>query len=65
MVDEDALRLREMTLVIRWLFGPPGLHIRDYLGTADIPSNHMPSQEKREHGEVRNLRPAVESGRRG
>jgi hypothetical protein len=65
MVDDDSVRLREMTLVLKWLFGPPGLHIRDYLGTVDVSANRTPPQEETPHGSVRDLRPAVESGRRG
>lgn len=65
MVDDDSVRIREMTLVLQWLFGPPGLHIRDYLGTVDVSSAHKPPQEEKQHGAVRDLRPAIQSWRRG
>ncbi len=65
MIDDDSVRLREMALVVKWLFGPPGLHIRDYMETLDVSTTHKPSQEETQHGTVRDLRAAVQPRRRG
>lgn len=64
MVDDDSVRLREIALVLKWLFGPPGMHIRDYLGTVEEPSVRKVPEEESLHDAVRDLRPAVESWRR-
>lgn len=61
MGDDDAMRLREIALVLKWLFGPPGLHIRDYLVTVEAVPTSKSKEEYTPHGATRDLRPPVES----
>ena len=53
---EAAERIRQEaeTLFVRWLFGPPGVHIRDYVGSSStgvVVTTPMRSEES-EDGET-------------
>ena len=53
---EAIVRIRQVadTLLVRWLFGPPSLHIRDYVGTSSTkaPVTTSMSSEESEDGET-------------
>jgi hypothetical protein len=50
-MDADAterIRQEADALLVRWLFGPPGLHIRDYVGrtASQVPSTTRTRSEE-------------------
>jgi hypothetical protein len=65
MLDEDALRLREMSLVLKWLFGPPGLHVRDYQELAGMKTPYRTKREEQGNGTISLLPASVQPRRRG
>jgi hypothetical protein len=54
---EAIVRIRQEadTLLVRWLFGPPGLHIRDYVGRTapGVPAITPLKSKESEDGETR------------
>lgn len=45
LLADEVVCLNQMSLFLKWLFGPPGLHIRDYAGRTDKPGPSQPKQE--------------------